>query len=382
MKLCKIIVKGFRRFDDVQFDLTYPEGHPLAGEPLDKVCLTGLNGTGKSTLLEILRSALSNVVGYRDIPLLILKLKFGEQRLYTVHAEQMPKVLMFKESIEQEENWVEKLISTFNNAENFTLQQYLYSRYLLQGHSYNELVQALPLKNSHGDLLIHAPAELSAASNPDEVISSVTLRHAEHLFKEMPFFHSVAESTLANFWQQLIFQSRRRENLFKEFLELPDNQEVKIKKLRSDFEQNNPQFLQKLGERWNEILQPLGLLFIADAPAPIQPCDGLLPRICFAQNERPIDYSMLSGGLRRLLFTLGHIYALFYGNKVQRAFVLLDGLDCNVHPHLIKKAFDMLLCISDAQLLVTAHTPTLQQCFEPFERIELGFTPDGFIRKM
>ena len=379
MKLCKIIIKCFRRFDNVTLDLTYPTGHPLAGEPLDKVCFTGLNGCGKTTLLEVLRDALNSVVGFRDIPLLVMKLKVNDNFVYTVHSKEMPKVLIFKDTIEQEENWIDKVASTFNNADNFTLQQYLYSRYLLQGHYYNQVVQELPLKSNSGDLLIFSPATLGAAASADEVINAVTMRDAERLFKEMPFYHCVSEKNLAEFWQQLIFQARRRDNLFKAFLSEPDNQDRKVRQLHTDFEQNHPQFLKKLSERWNELLQPLGLMFNPEAAAPVQPCDKLLPRICFAQNEHPLSYDMLSCGLRRLLFTLGHIYALFYGSKIKRAFVLLDGLDCNVHPSLIKKAFDILLCISDAQLFVTAHTPMLQSLFEPFEQVQLGFTSDGFI---
>jgi hypothetical protein len=191
----------------------------------------------------------------------------------------------------------------------------------------------------------------------------------------------VSEQTLAAFWQLLIFQAQRRDNLFKEFLNIPENQDVKLRKLRSDFEDNHPPFLKKLAERWNEILRPLALTFNPNAPTPVQPGDGLFPRICFTQNEQPLAYDMLSSGLRRLLFTLGHIYALFYDNKVKRAFVLLDGLDNNVHADMVKKAFDMLLCSSDAQLLVSSHNPMLQSLFEPFELMQLGFTPDGYIQK-
>jgi len=382
MKLCKVIVKGFRQLDDLTINLTYPAGHPLAGKPLDKICIAGLNGAGKTTLLEVLSNALRSVASFHDVPLLALKLKVNDAFIYTVHSQQMPKVLMFKEAIEQEADWVNKLTSTFNNAESFTLQQYLYSRYLLQGEHYNQLVRELPLKSNNGDLLIFASTEPCACANPDEVASAVTLRDAEHLFREMPYYHRVAEQTLAEFWQLLIFQARRRDNLFKAFLDKPDNQDCKLRKLRSDFEQNNPQFLKKLAERWNELLQPMGLVFNPDVPTPVQLCDGMMPHICLAQSQKPIAYATLSAGLRRLLFTLGHIYALFYGGRVNRAFVLLDGMDCNVHPDLIKKAFDMLLCISDAQLLITAHAPALLSMFEPFEQVQLGFTSDGYVRRM
>ena len=38
---------------DLYLDLTYPKGHAKVGKPLDKICIIGDNGTGKTTLLEL-----------------------------------------------------------------------------------------------------------------------------------------------------------------------------------------------------------------------------------------------------------------------------------------------------------------------------------------
>src|SRR6187402_1563914 len=54
MKITKVVLKDFHQFKDTTIDLTYPKGHPKAGEPLDKVCIIGQSGTGKTTLLKIL----------------------------------------------------------------------------------------------------------------------------------------------------------------------------------------------------------------------------------------------------------------------------------------------------------------------------------------
>ena len=54
MKISKIIIPNFQQFKNFQLDLTYPENHEKAGQPLDKVCFIGRNATGKTTLLEIL----------------------------------------------------------------------------------------------------------------------------------------------------------------------------------------------------------------------------------------------------------------------------------------------------------------------------------------
>ncbi len=89
MKISKISIQNFRQFQDFELDLTYPENHPKAGKPLDKVCFIGGNGTGKSTLLinlytdnRIQNSDLiiyspaethtNSGVGLRDVPSVIL----------------------------------------------------------------------------------------------------------------------------------------------------------------------------------------------------------------------------------------------------------------------------------------------------------------------
>lgn len=52
MKITNIHIKDHQQFKDLKLDLTYPLGHPKAGQPLDKVCFIGQSGTGKTTLLE------------------------------------------------------------------------------------------------------------------------------------------------------------------------------------------------------------------------------------------------------------------------------------------------------------------------------------------
>nr|MBP7284499.1 AAA family ATPase [Leptospiraceae bacterium] len=46
MKICKVYIKGFQQFEDLELDFT----NPKTGEPLDKICFIGRNGTGKSTI--------------------------------------------------------------------------------------------------------------------------------------------------------------------------------------------------------------------------------------------------------------------------------------------------------------------------------------------
>ena len=70
MKISKIHIKDFHQFKDFTLDLTYPQGHEKAGQPLDKVCFIGQSGTGKTSLLELIPTI---VYGYNSNILLRTK---------------------------------------------------------------------------------------------------------------------------------------------------------------------------------------------------------------------------------------------------------------------------------------------------------------------
>jgi len=54
MKIEKIEIKDFLQFKDLELDLTYPKGHQKEGQPLDKICIIGQSGVGKTNLLKII----------------------------------------------------------------------------------------------------------------------------------------------------------------------------------------------------------------------------------------------------------------------------------------------------------------------------------------
>jgi ATPase subunit of ABC transporter with duplicated ATPase domains len=49
-KIRRVRIRGFQQFRDLDLDFT----HPDTGEPVDRICFIGRNGTGKSTLLRLL----------------------------------------------------------------------------------------------------------------------------------------------------------------------------------------------------------------------------------------------------------------------------------------------------------------------------------------
>ena len=60
MKVSELYIEKYHQFESFALNLTYPEGHTKAGKPLDKICLIGQSGTGKTSLLEILKFFIEN----------------------------------------------------------------------------------------------------------------------------------------------------------------------------------------------------------------------------------------------------------------------------------------------------------------------------------
>lgn len=72
MKIKKIKLNDYNQFEGLEIGLTYPNGHEKEGKPLDKVCIIGQSGTGKTSLLRLIKWFVSfdrNIGENVDLPL-------------------------------------------------------------------------------------------------------------------------------------------------------------------------------------------------------------------------------------------------------------------------------------------------------------------------
>jgi len=88
MKITRLEIKNYKQFKDLTLDLTYPLGHPKAGEPLDKICIIGQSGVGKTNLLNIINDTRVDNFGEMEYPFteksrLITKIKMKKANLIT-----------------------------------------------------------------------------------------------------------------------------------------------------------------------------------------------------------------------------------------------------------------------------------------------------------
>jgi predicted ATP-dependent endonuclease of OLD family len=304
MKICKVYIKGFQQFEDLELDFT----NPKTGEPLDKICFIGRNGTGKSTILQILYQIINKIgpSSFIRIPFLLAKIKNKDTFYYILYSKTLGKeTLIYNSEIEKEANdWKLELASVSDFEK---LYSNSYSKYLLSAEEKKIFIELPGLKKNTSDLIILSPAE--SESNQYMRIDDLPktdLNTALSAYKDFPPSHIISNEKIGEFWTLLIYLIKKRENDFREYESQEENQNKTVKTVKEEFDKVNPKILNKLSEIWNKILNRAGLEFdVANASNPVQLTDNLKAYIISKSTKQTIPYNALSTGIRNYILESG-----------------------------------------------------------------------------
>lgn len=370
MKIAKIILKGFQQFENFHLDLTHPE----TGQPAEKVCFIGPNGTGKSTLLQILSNSL---VRFRDntIPKQLEGRPFFAAKIFTdpeaFFACIIPPgsdAVFYRADVEQTDEWQQFVCAPDRHTTppNFCVQYHLSD-------------QPMPPLTGAKDLLIHVPADRPLLLQKD--LPNTNLDNALKLFQHFPVFHSVSIADAARFWNMLIYQAKKRESDYQEYLKSPENRKKLVEEVEAEFERNYPEILPEIAALWNRILAKAGLEFDTEnARIPVQLSENLQAYVKLRASGQQIPYDKLSSGIRNYIFRLGHIRSLYFQRRIERGFLLVDEPENSLYPDLVYGLIDEYLSIiENTQFFVATHSPIIAAQFEPHERVHLDFDDRGFV---
>ena len=388
MKICKIRIKDFKQFKDIKLDFT----HPVTGEPLDKICFIGSNGTGKSTLLNFIHDFLifPELLKPYTLPQ-IGNLKFNDTKVsYEV-------IFKIDDSVKYY-----KVLPKGNNLNGLIFEETEYKNWLKNRNPlYDEvnLKQAIEIINREGneqflnilteskpDLVVYSPSETKENKYIQvEDVPQTTLNASLEMLGNLPVYNEVSSQSVDIFWSVLVALIKERENERADFETFPQNLDKSKRQLIEEFDKDHPKIMDKLGEIWNKILAKANLeLDTEGVKNPIQLTDNLKAYIRTKDTKERINYNQLSTGIRNFIFRIGHIYSLYFNREIKRGFLLVDEPENSLYPDFL---FDLMEIYDEivkdkngennTQMFFATHNPIVAAQFEPYERIILEWTEDG-----
>jgi len=378
MKLRSINIKKFYRFNDFKLDLTYPKGHVKEGQPLDKICFIGQSGTGKTSLLNLIKQSIKH--SKNELERTVIKCEAS----FEYDFDQLKRVVRFK-SETGSDIFEPNLVEYFREV----------------GYTKKENGAAIPLikemfkehyKNSA--ILIYYPAEIindinNILNNEEDDLGlkeelKVIIANAKSTITETILSEKYFDFTakrIYDFWKWIL-----REINSYNTIQLQHTQE-----LASTFKQNiedgkkklleyekwlatNPSPILPLAEKLNLLLNKFKLE--VETEFNFKSIDDLKFIKLKSIDGETIPYSGWSTGTKQVILTAIPIFKL----NTDKAIILIDEPERSLYPDLQYEIINYYRQLSpNSQLIVATHSPIIASAFEPWEIVELKFNKEGNI---
>jgi ABC-type lipoprotein export system ATPase subunit len=362
MKIKSLHIADFNQFQNFSLDLTYPEGHERAGEPLDKVCIIGQSGTGKTSLLRFM------------------------QRMTKIEQE----------LVDNEYVWTIKDISNLKYGNKSFISINVYDHvanklafiwhWTVDERSNNSIHNAVDTKSNYHE---QDPSNIFVQNYQKSLIIPAELVQRYSEFEEKvdkdltpPQFLDLGKIHLGKFWKsyqkQISDYQKKLIQKRNEFGKLVANKSVTAKQLSieadslREFEEQLENPLTIIGNGFlNKLLENFKLRVKTDVD---------LDDIGFLKIEdfqgREVPNAFLSTGTKQILLTALPIYA----SKLKNALIFFDEPERSLYPDIQTKIVDFYTSLApDSQFFFATHSPLVASSFDPWEIVELKFKEDGAV---
>jgi predicted ATP-dependent endonuclease of OLD family len=362
MRINKIFLKGYNQFKDLEIDLTYPKGHVKEGQPLDKVCFIGQSGTGKTSLLRLIKYFITNNkkigtgVSLNEIEKGKVKMLMSfDDYLYEKKAEPTSFIITNKIG-KKDDSW-------FPKWKKDKTEYY---------------------KNNQ-PILINFPTE-RLVDNDKKILDEISINSVENRNKRIEYLENLKPGELVDFafqdsseaWDLVLSDIKRHQaadldwkNKIVDELTKTNTPSINIKKLKNeynDWQKKHPNPLDILAKELNKILFDLGVKIKTDVDQESILHIGSI--LLQTLDGKTIDRNFWSTGTKQIVDTAMPLFEI----KPKNAIILIDEPERSLYPNLQQKIVDFYTGLgNNCQFFFATHSPIIASSFDPWEIIELKF---------
>ncbi|NBA76541.1 AAA family ATPase [Emticicia sp. ODNR4P] len=354
MKLTELHIKDYNQFEDFKLDLTYPEGHPKAGQALDKVCFIGQSGTGKTSLIELIGKTLNSII-------------LTSQKEKGVSYSNVGTELQVKL-----ENGIGATVKSDRQLSFIShIGEKTYTIYISKENN------SLPNLNDN-------KSNLSKIYYfPDDIPLQKQVIDEKTSFNNEAYFINFGEVDFKENWSLIndaIIKDRELEiktsletSKALQNSELSNDDILKIRQEYINWRKNSPNPIVDLAENFlDKILNRFNLKVKTELDFERKE-DIETIKIQTRQGD-DIPFDALSTGTKQVILTALPLYGL----KPEKAIILFDEPERSLYPDIQKEIVDFYTSMAkDSQFFFATHSPLIASSFEPWEIVELKFNEKG-----
>ncbi len=368
MKISKIEIENYHQFKNFSIDLRYPKGHKNEGKPLEKVCFIGQSGTGKTTLLNILKESLYSERYEPPI------MNYDKKIIWQIS-------LLINNKLEQ------SIIKYTHN--NFDSDIYLYKTKL------NDTIYQNYKKTKGVDFVFY-PAELieksskfyeeKPLSDPLDYISTnddikKQVKKRQDVLKDKVFFDFEKDNPV-DIWEIILHNASeymiRSLNKSHQFSRAILKNSQRIKELTKDLEKwhnENPSPFKRIANFINPIIRNFNMEVTIDFD--LEKKEDLYFIKLNTLDGKNIPFSAWSTGTKQIVLSMLPLFELNTNNTI----VLVDEPERSLFPDIQRELISKYSNIStNAQFFFATHSPIIATQFEACERFILKFDNNGFVK--
>ncbi len=385
MKASKIILKDYLHFKKgLEIDLTYPIGHKKAGQPLDRVCFLGQSGTGKTTLLNIIKCFSCGEEEYDKSNIATEKLKkdsvtvFFKAGKLSFSKTSLGKDLKFdwwdysrtpRKKITNSEEFLKKEIEPQLKNRSHLLLNFPFC--VVGPHDipngkqgeHEKGVTKFNIPSPNIDKFIASKGEIADKPFSDRMVWDFNHSNIRAIWNIV--FNKVSVYISEYNKRKLLFAEKSLDKI------------TEANEYKGEFEKwekENPNPILELSEKFlNPILEHFSLEVETDIRKyPVDTSDKEKYVIIKSKNNgEVVEYPFLSTGTKQIMLTGIPLFFL----KPQKSIILFDQPETSLYPNIQLSLPEIYFNIaSDTnQFFFATHSPIVASAFDPWEIVELRF---------